>query len=206
MSEELREPRVAAAILAGGKATRYGGTHKGLLRLPDGATIIERLLRAVRAAGIGEAVICANEAETYRYLGLPVIRDETRDAGPLGGIEAALLHFGGRIDGLLILPCDLPALTEQELTQLVSRFAEDPARIHFAAVEGGREEPLVAVVPFSVFDRVRATLAGGDRSVRRLWTSLGGVPVFFPDGAPFLNLNCPEDLRRAIETGAVRAG
>lgn len=205
MSEELREPRVAAAILAGGKATRYGGTHKGLLRLPDGATIIERLLRAVRAAGIGEAVICANEAETYRYLGLPVIRDETRDAGPLGGIEAALLHFKQRFDGVLILPCDLPGLTKRELSEVLSSFSRDQRKVHFAAVEGGKGEPLVAVVPPSVLERVREALRAGDRRVGRVWTESRAVRVSFPSAAPFFNINCPEDMKRAIEAGAIRA-
>jgi molybdopterin-guanine dinucleotide biosynthesis protein A len=206
MAEKPAEPRIAAAILAGGKATRYGGTHKGLLRLPGGATIIERLLREVRAAGIGEVVLCANEAEPYRHIGLPVISDKTPDAGPLGGLEAALLHFEDRFDGVLILPCDMPALTEHELAELVSRFAEGPASVHLAAVEGGGEEPLVAVIPPSVLDDVREALAGGDRRVGGLWAKLRAVRVPFPSAAPFLNINRPEDLKHAIETGALRRG
>jgi molybdopterin-guanine dinucleotide biosynthesis protein A len=205
MPEKLAEPQIAAAILAGGKATRYGGTHKGLRRLPDGATIVERLLRAVRAAGIGDVVICANEVEAYGSLGLPVIPDETRDVGPLGGIEAALLHFKQRFDGILILPCDLPALTEREPSELLSSFSRDQRKVHFAVVEGGKEEPLVAVVPPTVLDHVREALACGDRRVGRLWGKLRAVRVPFPSAAPFLNVNCPEDLERAIKTGAIRA-
>lgn len=206
MGDNLSQPRIAGAILAGGKATRYGGIHKGLLRLPDGVTIMERLLRAVEAAGIGDVVICANEVEAYRHLGLPIIRDQTRDAGPLGGIEAALLHFGSRSDGVLILPCDLPALTERELSELLSSFARDRGKVHFAAVEGGKDEPLVAVVPPSVFDHVREALASGDRRVGRVWTELRAVRVPFPSAVPFFNVNCPEDLRQATEKGAIRNG
>jgi molybdopterin-guanine dinucleotide biosynthesis protein A len=206
MAQKLREPPIAAAILAGGKATRYGGIHKGLLRLPEGTTIVERLLRVVWAAGIREVAICANDAEAYRHLGLPVVSDSTPDAGPLGGIEAALRHFQDRLDGVLILPCDLPALTERELCALVSSFAHDQDTVHFATVEGGREEPLVAVVPASVFEHVREALTAGEGGVGRLWSKLHAVSVPFPNAAPFLNVNCPEDLERAIERGAIRPG
>jgi molybdenum cofactor guanylyltransferase len=205
MAEKLPKRRIAAAILAGGKATRYGGIHKGLLRLPDGTTIVERLLRVVWAAGISEVAICANDAEAYRHIGLPVVSDNTPDAGPLGGIEAALRHFQDRLDGVLILPCDLPALTERELSELLSSFSRDQGKVHFAAVEGGKEEPLVAVVPLSVFDHVREALTAGERRVGRLWAKLRAVSVPFPSAAPFLNVNSPEDLEHAIETGAVRA-
>ncbi len=205
MAEKLTGPRIAAAILAGGKAIRYGGAHKGLLRLPDGATIIERLLRAVRAAGIGEVVICANEAEAYRHIPLPIIPDKTPEAGPLGGIEAALLHFGGRFHGVLILPCDLPALTERELSELLSSFSRDQGKVHFAAVAGGEDEPLVAVVPPAALERVQAALRAWDRRVGRLWAKLRAVRVPFPSAAPFLNVNSPEELARAIETRAIRA-
>ena len=206
MAQQLAPPRIAAAILAGGKASRFGGRPKGLIALPNDQTIIERLIDVVRSVGIAEIIICANDAETYGHLGLPVIHDETRNAGPLGGIEAALLHFENRFDGVLILPCDLPALTERELSQLLSSFSRDQGKVHFAAVEGGTEEPLVAVVPPPVLDHVHEALAAGDRSVARVWAELGGMSVPFPNDAPFLNLNCAGDLERATEKGAIRAG
>ncbi len=64
----------------------------------------------------------------------------------------------------------------------------------------------MAVVPPAVLDHVREALTGGDRRVGRLWAKLRAVRVSLPSAAPFLNVNCPEELERAIETGAIRAG
>lgn len=128
-------PTIAAAILAGGRATRYGGVAKGLLQLPNGESIIARLVRIIGSAGVTEIVICADDPSTplgtspapYEHLGLPIIPDHagfTKPApiGPLGGIAAALRHFGGRADGVLILPCDMPAITEREIRALMEAF------------------------------------------------------------------------------------
>jgi len=65
-----------------------------------------------------------------------------------------------------------------------------------------------------VHSELRETISRGIedgwRSVHRLWRCLGAVSVHFPDGAPFLNINTPEDWAkwrsRGTEAGAeVRA-
>ena len=80
------------AIFVGGKSRRMG-RHKGLLPIPGGSEpILEALVDCVRAAGL-EAVL-VGDASPYADLarGVPRIDDDPRDAGPLGGLRAALRH------------------------------------------------------------------------------------------------------------------
>jgi molybdopterin-guanine dinucleotide biosynthesis protein A len=183
---------IPAAILAGGKATRYGGVPKGLLELPGGATIIERLLRVISKAGITEILICANDATSYAHLGHEIIADAVPDAGPLGGIAAALRHFAGRADGVLILPCDMPAITEREVGALVQAFGKSDARLVVAAAHD--MQPLCAVLRPSLLDEVLRAIESGELSVGRLWRQVGAELVRFPDPHPFANVNAPADL------------
>ena len=55
-------------IFVGGTSSRMNGVAKGLLRAPDGETIVEHVARAMREAGL-EPVLVGKRAE-YAALGL----------------------------------------------------------------------------------------------------------------------------------------
>lgn len=81
---------IAGAILAGGKNSRMGGRDKSFIEI-GGTSIIERTIRLFE--GIFEEIILAtNPSYAYKYYAGRVItiEDEIKDAGPLGGIHAAL--------------------------------------------------------------------------------------------------------------------
>lgn len=73
-----------AAILAGGKSSRYGGFPKGNLKIDSDLTIIERLVQVVHTAGIADVILVTNNPAQYLHYQLPIIKDNYRDAGPLG--------------------------------------------------------------------------------------------------------------------------
>src|SRR5687768_7240554 len=83
------EQGVSAAILAGGRARRFGGAGKASLA-GGRARISDRQL-AVLAAVADDIRIVANDAQRYAGLGVRVIPDAIAGAGPLGGIYTALL-------------------------------------------------------------------------------------------------------------------
>jgi len=186
----------AGAVLAGGRATRYGGQPKGLLRLGDGRTIIEREVAELRAAGVEDIVIVANEAPPYERCGETVIRDLRPGMGPLGGIEAALAWSRGRCDSVVFLPCDLPGMTAKEIAGLASAFAGTSELVAVAVTEASFWQPLCAVVHNAALPRVSRALDEGRRAVREVWQELGAAEVRFDDPAPFFNVNSPEDLAR----------
>ena len=190
---------VSAAILAGGRASRFGGADKA--SLPVGrARIIDRQLAALSTVA-DDIRIVANDADRYAGLGVRVIGDAIAGAGPLGGIYSALLD--ARHDGVIVLACDLPFVT--------------PALLERLAIEYGAGEQIDAVVPQStrgleplcaVYDRraaaaARARIDRGQLKVAELLDDLR-IRVLGPDtlapydaGALFENVNTPHDHERA---------
>ena len=199
---------LAGAILAGGEAARYGGRPKGLLPVGDGRTILERELDAMRATGLKQLAVIANEPEPYRRFGVEVVPDLRPGNGPLGGIEAALEHYRGRCTGVLFLPCDLPAIGAEEMARLAEAFAARRPMVAVAVVEDSFWQPLCAVVHIAARSAVSRALDAGRLSPRLLWRELGAVPVRFADPAPFFNVNTPADFARwraAVEGGTCRS-
>ena len=189
-----RHGKLGAAVLAGGKASRYAGADKAALDCGDGRSIVRRLLDELALAGFEEAVLCANDPGRYASLPVPVIGDLRPGAGPLGGIEAALAHFGGRTEGVALLPCDLPGISAREIRVLAEAFRAGGARVVVAQTGDSFWHPLCAVVHNDVLVELTAALDAGRRGVGRLWRSLGAAAVRFQDEEPFFNVNTPEDM------------
>jgi molybdopterin-guanine dinucleotide biosynthesis protein A len=92
------------AIIAGGRATRFGGVAKGLERV-GGTRIIDRVAAAL-AEACDDLVIVANDAAAASWIpGTRVVTDVRPDAGALGGVHAALAHAAHAV---LVLSWDSP--------------------------------------------------------------------------------------------------
>lgn len=187
--------KIAAAILAGGKATRLGGIAKGLLGDRHGTAILNGLIEELAAAGIADIVISANDPAPYRAYGKRILEDVHPDVGPLGGVEAVLAHLAGGCEAAVLLPCDLPNISAQEILMLMNAHRAMPGRIVFASTRDG-EHPLCAVVPVGVLGEVSKAIAAGQYGVGRLWKTLGAVTVEIGDSSRLLNINTPDDLQQ----------
>lgn len=109
-------PPLSAAILAGGRSVRMG-TDKAQLRLtPDGPTLIELVIAAVRTVA-DEIVIVAND-DRLAALDLRIVPDNFPGTGALGGIESALAH--ARHEHCLVVACDMPLLAAPLLAALAA--------------------------------------------------------------------------------------
>ena len=191
-----RRGSIGAAVLAGGRARRYGGAAKGMLDLGGGRTILQRLLDELDAAGVSEVILCAGAAAGYEALARPIVPDVHDDAGPLGGIEAALGYYAGQTDATLVLPCDLPGITAAEIDTLLGAFRRAAARVVVAETGDSFWHPLCAVVHNDILPEVTASIEHGERGVGWLWRKLGALPVRFDDEWALFNVNTPEDLAR----------
>ena len=185
--------RYAAAILAGGQATRLGGVAKGMLDA-GGASVVERLVEQLRAAGVERIMIVANDADPYRDCGLEIIGDRRPGLGPLGGIEAAVCALTGEAEATVLAPCDSPGLTAEVFGRLIGAFASGQAPGVCARTGDSIWHPLCAVVHNEIVAEVSAALDAGRRSVQDVWRSLGVQPVDFSDSDAFVNINTPADL------------
>lgn len=183
----------SAVILAGGRSTRMG-RDKAFLEM-GGQTLLERQIETVRAAGAAEVFISGRPATDYSTFGLRVVHDEFSDAGPLGGIHAALLAASHPL--LLVLAVDLPEINADFLKHLM---AASHAGAGIIPRVSGMIEPLAAIYPRSA-QKFAGTLlreqkfAVRDFAVACVQAGLAGFEDFPNDFARlFQNLNSPADL------------
>jgi molybdopterin-guanine dinucleotide biosynthesis protein A len=99
----------SVAILAGGRASRFGGRDKSAL-VVDGRTILETQL--ARLATVAEDVMVIRAAD-----------DVVPGCGPLGGLHAALTRARG--DAVLLVACDMPFVTAELASYLLSLASPD---------------------------------------------------------------------------------
>jgi molybdenum cofactor guanylyltransferase len=93
---------LSAAILAGGRATRFDGRDKSAL-LVDGRTILDRQMDVLSSI--------ADDVQVVR-------EDMVPGCGPLGGLHTALAQ--ARHDLVFVLACDMPHITAAFVSYLVS--------------------------------------------------------------------------------------
>lgn len=120
--------------------------------------------------------------------------------GPLSGIEAGL--SAARYDRVFVAAGDMPFISARLVTFLLDVLSGNGVR---AAVPRyrGQTHPLCAAYSRKILPEVRSALDGGVRSVRTFLDGLEGV-LYVEEltrfGAPelfLMNVNAPEDLRRA---------
>ena len=185
-----------AVILAGGRASRYGGISKGLIELTPGTTIIARIIEEIRWGGPTEIAISANNPEPYEAFGLPILADLRAGLGPVGGIEAGLSHFRNVCSGVLFMPCDLPSISRNEISALVCAFDESAAEVVFARDGSFVDHPLCSVVRNAALPAVSKLIDEGCRRIADLWAILGATSIQFECDTPFFNVNTPADMAR----------
>jgi len=211
---------LAGAVLAGGRSRRMG-TDKALL-VEGGRTLLARALEALSDHGnhVDAGLFVASGAAP-RYasiaagLGAVEVHDDPRwglDAGPLAGLEAALVAAQARgAQRLCVLACDMPNVCARTIGRLVelSRGAD----IAFAC-DDRFDHPLLGVYSVRCAPAIRASLERGERRMDSYFSALAtdGTPLVLariPVGrladdiarAARLcdNLNRPADLARALE-------
>ena len=211
------EKTLLGVVLAGGRSSRMG-QDKALLELLDGTTLLECQLR--RLSSLLPKVVLSVRDRDYAFLQkrltacgrVRLLPDETDEIGPLGGIASALgeaekEHFAG----ILVLPCDMPLITEGLLARLTGFWHEAPETLVTALEESsGRVHPLAAIWSVRALPFVRKALASGDYSLRRAvdtqhWRTLVLDPK---EDVLLANANTPrewQEIRKRLASDACGA-
>lgn len=194
---------IHAAILAGGRASRFGGRPKGLEEV-GGARVADRLAALLaRTLGAPPLLVANDPAAPSWGTGLRLVADARPDCGTLGGLYTAVREAPAPV---LCVAWDMPFVTPGLLAALAAGL--DGADVAIPASGGPRGvEPLCAAYGPACLGPMAAALDRGDFRaiafhpqvrVRRL--DLGALPAdaLPPAGVdPFFNVNTPEDLREA---------
>lgn len=114
---------VSAAILAGGRARRFGGRDKSTL-VVGGRPILNRLLAELPAVA-DDIMIITGDRDLTIPPGVRAVPDRVPDCGPLGGLDAALA--AARHDVLVLVACDMPFVSAPLLAHLAALTASADA-------------------------------------------------------------------------------
>lgn len=191
-----------AFILAGG-ASRRMGAFKAMLTV-EGATMLERVSRALRAAR-SVSVVVREDVEDKLTTALPRVRDVRDVRCALSGLHAALTH--ARSEWICVVACDYPFVRAELFARLANMC----------------DEQIEAVVPYNLEAKAQTLCAlyrrekcshainemydEPDLRLENLLSRIAIRKVEFTEiedlaGAQkfFLNLNTPRDLAAAQST------
>jgi molybdopterin-guanine dinucleotide biosynthesis protein A len=199
----IRE-QVTGVILAGGRATRMGGTDKGLVAV-NGRPMIAWVIDALRPQ-VADVLINANRNhDVYGEFGSRVVVDGDSDfRGPLAGIASGMR--AARTPWVAVVPCDSPLIHGDLVARLHEAAVASGSRIA-AAHDGERLQPVFALLARDLLDDLAGYLDDGERKIDRWYARHGFERVDCSDVAEsFANINAPDD-KRALEAAlAERAG
>lgn len=166
--------RILGAVLAGGRATRFG-SDKALARMADGRTLIDHATAGL-APHVAAVLICGRNGG--------LADRPAPDMGPLGGLNAALHHaLDHGFAGVLTTGCDMPFY---------------PAALPVALVGDGaailKGQQLLGWWPATLAPELDTHLAAENNRSIRGWLDRIDARVVEIPGLILPNINRPEDL------------
>jgi len=183
---------ITGVVLAGGRATRWDGRDKGLIKV-SGRPMISHVLDALQPQ-VEQVIINANRnLDEYRAFGFPVVADSSGDfLGPLAGIASGLA--AARTDWVAIVPCDSPLLAVDCVERLASAREDDERTGIAVAYDGERIQPVFALIRRGLVEDLDTFLESGGRKIDQWYARQRMQLVDFSDRPDnFLNVNRPED-------------
>jgi molybdenum cofactor cytidylyltransferase len=138
------EGGIAAVVLAAGASRRFGESNKLLARL-EGHTLIECVVTALEAAGVGEIVVVTGWdrsaiEESLRGRQLRFVHNPGWEAGMGASIGVGIAALDTATSAAFIVPADMPLLTPQLITRLIAAFGRTGGeRIVFPTTAGGEQ-------------------------------------------------------------------
>ena len=151
-------------VLAGGGSTRFGGVDKAMLVL-DGVTLLDRVLTATDAAV--STVVVGPVRTTCREVAWTV--EDPPSGGPVAGIAAGLAL--GTSSVVVVLSCDLPWLTKDDVTRLVDGLGDHDGH-GLRDTEGRGQQLATAYRRTALTEALRQLGDPRDQPVRRLVAGL----------------------------------
>jgi CTP:molybdopterin cytidylyltransferase MocA len=197
--------RVGAVVAAAGFARRMG-REKVLLPLGS-TTVLERVLSSLAAVGIVDiAVVVRPDATAARGIseraGARVVENPRPQEDLLSSIRLGLDALDPALEAVFVWPADHPLVQTQTLERLLGEASADRAVL--PAWRGRRGHP--ALVGGALRREIATRpLPGG---LRDLWRERAESVVEVPveDEGILLDLDTPEDYRRALTRAAEDAG
>lgn len=184
---------ITAAILTGGKSSRFG-SPKELVKFNENRLIDISIKTAKKLTS--EIIILSKKEFLFLSETLPIYSDLIPGCGPLGGIYTAL-HFSQN-NWIATIPCDMPLLDPEIFHYL---FSKRQNKLPLLAKSEYGFEPLVSIWNKDCLEKIKRKIQNVEFSVQNCLKEMNAVEVDVtrrPNYKKewFFNINCKKDLRR----------
>ena len=186
---------ISGVILAGGVNKRFNGTTKANIVI-KGKTIISRIIHTIRDI-FDEIIIVTNTPEEFKeYNYFELIGDQFVNAGPLGGIHAAMKKSSK--DALFVFAGDMPLLEKRFIIRQIDFYNSCKCDILVPRIYE-YIEPLHAIYNISLIKVLEEYLTGDhDIAVREFFKGVDVSYLQLEDSVEtknaFSNVNSPSDI------------
>ncbi len=174
-----------------------GGVNKALLEV-GGRRIIERVASALCRV-FSDVLLITNSPDEFQFLGLPMLKDLVPGRGSLGGLYTGLSAC--KCDYGFLAACDMPFLSADvigHMVDMIEGFDVVVPRI------SGMLEPLHAAYSRECLPYIEDLFQHEDLKILNFYdkakvreVSEKDLRRFDPELHFIMNLNTPEDLKRA---------
>ncbi len=198
--------RVAGVILCGGQSRRMGCDKAWL---PFGTQRMLPLVAGILREAVGPVCVVAGPGQILPPLpdAVVIAYDPQPGKGPLQGLATGLAAVKGWADAVFLAPCDTPLLRPAFVRDLLGRLGDADIAL---PREGEYYHPMSAVYRTSVLGPADALLAAGTRRIDAVCGVCPTVEVSVeslrqsdPDLRSLLNINGPDDYRKAAELAGI---
>jgi molybdenum cofactor cytidylyltransferase len=185
------DERLAVALLAAGRSTRFGDANK-LTALLGGRPLIDWAAQAGLAVDAHSRFIVTGPGDLAPIASYERMINPHPERGMAGSLRvAAQAAERAGTDALLVLLADVPFVEAAHLQHLIERHRVDPERPVFSIVPRGATQP-PALFPASCFAALQAL--EGDKGARALAADAVLVET---ETDSLLDIDTPDDLDRA---------
>lgn len=195
-----RRLKIGAVVLAAGASRRYGPENKLLVKLERQPLVVHVIARLTELA-LAQIVVVTPEADksvakAIAHLPVSVVLNPDPARGIGTSVACGVSGLANDMDGILIVPGDMPALTNELLVQLIALFATNKAdRIVFPVdINGAQRNPVLWPSAY----RARLEALQGDHGGKSLLVGqqdhIASLRVF--NERALADVDVPDDLDR----------
>jgi len=197
----MKALKPAGVILAGGRSSRMGVSHKALLEL-KGRSLLTRVIDRIQEHLEPLMLSCENETGEFDDFDLTLVPDLLPGfRGPLMGLYSSLQYLSdhGQSNGLMLCPCDAPFVPGKLVDTLLDAGQGASESVVVISYQG-ELQPTFSLWQNHHLPVIRETVVNqGQRGLKYVLTSLPHIVVEWTlaEPPPFFNVNTPAELKIA---------
>lgn len=192
----MNENQLTGIVLSGGKSSRMG-KEKGLIDF-QGKPLISYAIDALKPLVQNIIIGANNQLDEYKKLGYPIVEDEIKNIGPLGGVFSTLRSSHTKYN--IILSCDMP-FVNTALLEYINKHKKG-FDVVVAAHNTDKIEPLCGVYAKSIIPVIENTVEDGNYKLRDIFKNVRFEALDINPSLPFYsnrlfyNINKPADIHQ----------